>query len=276
LDGGCHVYIEKPFTLHADEAEELINRATKKNLVLTAGHNAQFTHAARRMRRLINEGFLGGPPVHMESIWCYDLGDPSYARAILGDKQHWLRKIPGKLLQNNISHGIAHIAELLPGKSTQVIGRGFVSPLLRSIAENDIVDELRVIITDQDRTAYFTFSSRMRPSQREFRVFGPKNGLVLDEDRQTLIKLSGSRYKSYAENFVPPLNLAKQYIGNWAHNMRLFLRNDFHPDASKKYLFESFYRSITTGTPPPIAYREILLTTRIMDKIFDGLLSPKS
>ena len=138
------------------------------------------------------------------------------------------------------------------------------------------MDELRVIISDQDHTAYFTFSSQMRPSQHEFRVFGPKNGLVLDEDRQTLIRLGGLRYKSYAENFVPPLTLAKQYIDNWAHNICLFLQNDFHPDASKKYLFENFYRSITKGTPPPITYREILLTTRIMDKIFDNLLLTES
>ena len=242
LEFGCHVYIEKPFTVDSAEAEELINLAIERNLVLTAGHNAQFTHAARRMRRLIKDGYLGGTPIHMESIWCYDLDDPSYATAVLGDKQHWLRRLPGKLLQNNISHGIAHLAEFLPGELPEVTCHGYVSPLLRSIGEN-IVDELRVLIVDQDQTAYFTFSSRMRPSQREFRVFGPKNGLVVDEDQQTLIKLSGSRYKSYAENFIPPLNFAKQYIGNWAHNMRLFLRNDFHSDASKKYLFEKILRS---------------------------------
>ncbi|HSS95416.1 MAG TPA: hypothetical protein VLK33_00220, partial [Terriglobales bacterium] len=224
----------------------------------------------RRMRALINAGYLGGPPVHMESIWCYDLGDSSYARAILGDRQHWLRKLPGQLLQNNISHGIAHLAEFLPGGSPEVTCQGFVSPLLRSIGEN-IVDELRVLIVDGDQTAYFTFSSRMRPSQRELRIFGPENGLIMDEDQQTLIKLSGSRYKSYAENFLPPLSFARQYIGNWAHNMRLFLQNDFHSDASKKYLFEKFYDSILNGKSPPISYREILLTTRIMEIIFAQL-----
>lgn len=271
LEAGCHVYVEKPFTIDSLEAQELIALATQKSLVITAGHNAQFTHAARRMRRLIQDGYLGGPPIHMESSWCYDLEDPSYAKAVLGDQQHWLRKLPGKLLHNIISHGIAHLAEFLPGESAQVISHGFVSPLLKSIGENDIVDELRVIIVAQNQTAYFTFSSQMRPSQREFRIFGPKNGLLLDEDQQTVIKLSGSRYKSYAENFIPPLNLAKQYVGNWIHNLRLFLRNDFHFDSSKKYLFEKFYRSIADGTPPPIAYREILLTTRIMETIFQQL-----
>ena len=56
LDAGCSVYIEKPFTLNTAEAENLIKIATEKNLKLTVGHNAQFSHAAIRMRELINNG----------------------------------------------------------------------------------------------------------------------------------------------------------------------------------------------------------------------------
>jgi hypothetical protein len=38
-----------------------------------------------------------------------------------------------------------------------------------------------------------------------------------------------------------------------------------------KYLIEAFYRSIVENTSPPISYREILLTSRIMDSIFSQL-----
>jgi len=43
-----------------------------------------------------------------------------------------------------------------------------------------------------------------------------------------------------------------------------------------KYLIESFYGSIIQGTPVPIPYREILLTARIMDAIFDQLRARRS
>jgi len=43
-----------------------------------------------------------------------------------------------------------------------------------------------------------------------------------------------------------------------------------------KFLIESFYRSITAGTPPPIPYREIILTSRIMDAIFSQLAAARS
>jgi hypothetical protein len=43
-----------------------------------------------------------------------------------------------------------------------------------------------------------------------------------------------------------------------------------------KYLIEAFYRSIVEGTPVPIPYREILLTARIMDAIFEQLGASRS
>ncbi|HLW53544.1 MAG TPA: Gfo/Idh/MocA family oxidoreductase [Candidatus Angelobacter sp.] len=271
LERGCHVYVEKPFTLHAVEAEALAALAREKGLKLTAGHDEQFSHVARRLRALVNSGYLGGRPVHMESYYCYDLADPDYARALLSDQQHWVRSLPGKLLHNLISHGVARIVEFFDCEAPQVIAHGFVSPLLHSIGERDLVDELRVIIADARTTAYFTFSSQMRPCLHLFRMYGPKNGVVLDQDQQTLIKLRGSRFKSYAEKFVPPVQFARQYLGNLTVNIRKFLANDFHMKAGMKCLIESFYRSISENTEPPIPYREIILTARIMDSIFQQL-----
>jgi len=183
LQAGCHVYVEKPFTIEYEEARKLIDTANHSGRKLTVGHDNQFSHAARRMRDLINSGFLGGEPVHMESYFCYELGPGDYAGVLLSDKRHWVRTLPGQLLQNIISHGIARIAEFLKTDSPQIITHGFVSPLLRGMGETSITDELRVIISEEERTtAYFTFSSQMRPSLHQFRIYGPKTGLVLDQD----------------------------------------------------------------------------------------------
>jgi predicted dehydrogenase len=272
LERGSHVYVEKPFTLNALDAQHLIALAEEKKLKLTVGHDHQFSHVARRMRTLVQSGYLGGAPVHMESYYCYELGDSSYARALLGDKQHWVRRLPGKLLHNIISHGIAKIAEFLTTDSPQVIAHGFVSPFLRRMGEPDLIDELRVIISEEGRTtAYFTFSSQMRPSLHQLRIYGQRNGVIVDQDQEILIKLRGKRGKSYIEKFIPPVNFAKQYMNNLATNVHAFLRRDFHMSAGMHHLIESFYRSIAQDSQVPIPYREILLTARIMDAIFDQL-----
>jgi predicted dehydrogenase len=272
LESGCHIYVEKPFTLNTTDAEKLIALANQAGRKLTAGHDEQFSEVARRMRKLIRDGYLGGVPVHLESTWCYDLGDSAYVNALFGDKQHWARTLPGGLLHNTISHGIAKIAEFLSSETPHVIANGFVSPFLRELGEDEIIDELRVIICEeQGTTAYFTFSSQMRPSLHQFHIYGPKNGLMFDEDQQILIKLRGERFKSYAEKFIPPIINAGQHLRNFGRNVRLFLAMDFHMNSGKKHLIESFYRSITEGAPVPIPYREILLTSRIMDAIFQQI-----
>jgi predicted dehydrogenase len=272
LEAGAHVYVEKPFTLYEHEAHELIGLAERRGLKITAGHDNQYQHVARRMRSLVRNGYLGGKPVHIESDYGYELGDNAYVRAFLYDRDHWVRRLPGMLLHNIISHGIARIAEFITCDSPTVITHAFVSPFLAAGGETQIMDELRVIIAEPGgATAYFTFSTRMRPSMHSLRLYGEKNGLFVDYDQELLIKLRGRRFKSFAEMFLPPLLYARQCIANLRINLRLFLRRDFHLRAGMKHLIESFYRSIESGTEPPIPYREILLTARIMDEIFSQI-----
>lgn len=272
LERGCHVYVEKPFTLCADEAFELIDAANRNGRKLTVGHNEQFSHVALRMRKLVAGGYLGGAPVHMESHFGYDLGDPAYARALLDDRHHWARSLPGNLLQNIISHGIARIAEFLATDSPKVLAVGFTSPFLRALGEGQIIDELRVFITeDGGRSAYFTFSSQAKPSLHDFRIYGMRNGLLLDQDHDVLLKLPGEKYKSYLDKFIPPLEFALQHLAATWTNVRLFIRRDFHMDSGMKNLVEAFYHCIEDDSEVPIPYSEILRTSRIMDAIFTEL-----
>ncbi|MCB1097951.1 MAG: Gfo/Idh/MocA family oxidoreductase [Verrucomicrobiae bacterium] len=271
LDSGAHVYVEKPFTLNVDEARTLLATAERCGRCVTVGHDDQFSHAARRLRKSIESGMIGGNPLHLESIYCYDMASTSYAKALLGDKNHWVRSLPGGLLQNVISHGIARLAEWLPGAPT-ICATGRVSPALRALGETQIVDELRVVMTgDEGTTAFFTFSSQIRPSLHSFRVYGSQGSLELDEDQQTLIYRSGTRFKSHAERFIPPVQLAHQYHKNLFHNLWLFARRDFQFKSGMKHLMESFYDSILNDTAPPIPEGEIIRGTQIMDDIFHQL-----
>jgi predicted dehydrogenase len=272
LEMGCHVYVEKPFTLYANESRQLIDLAEQQDRKLTVGHDAQFTHVARQLRSQVKKDYLGGKPIHLESTYCYDLGNVVYARAFLGNQGHWLRTLPGKLLHNVISHGVARIAEYIEGDAPEIIASGFISPMLRALGENEIIDELRVMINDSNRlTAYFTFSSQMRPAMNQFRVYGSKNGLFLDETQQILIRLKGEKLKSYGERFVPQIQFSLQYLQNLGRNLRLFLKNDFHFESGKKYLMTAFYECIENKKPVPIPYREIILISDIMEEVFRQL-----
>jgi len=59
LENGKHVFVEKPFTSNAAQAEELINLASKKNLKIMVDHTFLFTAAVRKIKQLLQEGALG-------------------------------------------------------------------------------------------------------------------------------------------------------------------------------------------------------------------------
>ena len=59
LEAGKHVFVEKPFTSTASQAEELIDLALRKRLQIMVDHTFLFTGAVRKIRQLIDEGALG-------------------------------------------------------------------------------------------------------------------------------------------------------------------------------------------------------------------------
>ncbi len=270
LESGCHVYVEKPFTVTAAEAGIVIDAAQGRALRVTVGHNYQFDPAAVRMRTLIASNALGGAPVHVESLYGYDLGG-EFGKALLSSRNHWVHSLPGGLLQNVISHALCKIAEFMHDETPAIEVIGRPSKQVSDAGFSHLVDELRVIIWGGATSAYLTFSSQIRPKLHELRVYGPKNSLVVDCERQTLIVLNGSAPKSYLNRLLPPFSTSRQYMANGFTNLSRFFRSELHWNAGLKTLIGLFYQSITAGGPPPIEYREILWTSRVMDEIFRRL-----
>lgn len=272
LEKGTSIYVEKPFTVTTEEAETLIELAEAKGLTLTVGHNLQFSPEAMHMRQLVEDGFLGGDPLHVESVQCFSHDDPTYGKALLGDRTHWVRALPGSLLQNLISHGVSKIAEFLSTDRPTVIAHAFTSPFLRNMGQTDIIDEVRAIVHDEGKTtAYFTLSTQIGPKVHQFRIWGPVNSLAIDNTHRMLVGLKPIRYKSYLRYFFGPYIIAREYRRNTWRNLWQFLKKDFHEAYGMKILTERFYHAVSGEAPPPIPYRQILTTSRIMDAIFEQI-----
>jgi predicted dehydrogenase len=278
VEAGSHVYLEKPFTVTSEEAKSLIELSGRNEIKITAGHNLQFTLEMLEMRRLVNEGFLGSNPVHVESHFGYELGDRSYAGALLGNHQHWVRQLPGQLLHNIISHGIARLVEFLDDEIIEITAMAGQSPQLQTLGGAKILDDLRVLIRDKrGTTAFFCFSTQTK-GLNQLRVYGPAGSITADITSGSLVRNRDRSYKSYLTYFIPPVKSAQEHLRNAARNVSNFLRQRLYQDFGMKELIERFYNSIRLGTPVPIPYREIVLTARIMDEIFaqiypDGLQS---
>jgi predicted dehydrogenase len=268
LKAGSHVYVEKPFTVTAGEAESLIQLAEDRGLKATVGHNGQFTLEMLELRRLVKKGFLGGKPVHLESYFYYDLTDARSVGSFLGNRDHWVHQLPGQLFHNVVSHGIAKLAEFLDDDISQIVAIADQSPRLRHLGGEEILDELRVVIRDNmGTTAFFCFSTQTK-RVHQLHIYGPDSSVVVDHASGNLIRNRYRSYKSYLTYFIPPVQTAREHLRSACINVANFLRQRLYQDFGMKELIERFYNSIRLGDPLPIPYREILLTARIMDEIF--------
>jgi predicted dehydrogenase len=59
LENGKHIFVEKPFTCSAAQAEELIELADRKNLKIMIDHTFLFTGAVRKIKEMVDKKELG-------------------------------------------------------------------------------------------------------------------------------------------------------------------------------------------------------------------------
>ncbi|MDO8426754.1 MAG: Gfo/Idh/MocA family oxidoreductase, partial [Deltaproteobacteria bacterium] len=59
LEAGKHVFVEKPFTASAAQAEELVELAEKKKLKIMVDHTFLFTSAVKKIKEIIDDDILG-------------------------------------------------------------------------------------------------------------------------------------------------------------------------------------------------------------------------
>jgi len=59
LQAGKHIFVEKPFTSTSAQAEELIELAAQKNLIIMVDHTFLFSGAVRKIKELIDQDVLG-------------------------------------------------------------------------------------------------------------------------------------------------------------------------------------------------------------------------
>ena len=59
IEAGCHVLVEKPLATSVDEAQQLVEMAATRGVVLMSGHTFEYNAAVWKLRDLIQQGKLG-------------------------------------------------------------------------------------------------------------------------------------------------------------------------------------------------------------------------
>ncbi|MGH7438758.1 MAG: Gfo/Idh/MocA family protein [Polyangiaceae bacterium] len=274
IDAGAHVLVEKPLTLRHADSVALIEHAERAGKKVCVGYGYHFEPPARTLRALMQEGQLG-EVVHLEAFYGYNLDGP-FGAAMLGDKNHWIHAMPGKLLQNTLDHAVSKITEFLPDDRPTVVASGGVRRRARyGDVRDELVDEARILIRGERVTGYVTFSAHVRPVHHFLRVYGTKNTAHVDYNNRTCTLDVAGTLPSALGRLVPAFQSAAAYAREGMKNVSMFGRSEFHFFVGFGELFRLFYDSVREGAPLPISHRDILRTSWMLDEVFAQVASKR-
>jgi predicted dehydrogenase len=164
LSAGAHVLVEKPIATELDEAEELIQLATERHLVLTVGHQERFVFA--------KSGLLDGEaaPLRVECVragpWTGRGGDVSVVLDLM-------------------IHDLDLVHRLLPGGIGEVRARG------RSV-QGRLSDEVSARIAFENGAVAELFASRTADARkRSMRAIYADGTIEIDFLARTVVNTTG-------------------------------------------------------------------------------------
>ena len=272
LEHGAHVYMEKPFTLNAAEAEELVVCAQKAGRQVCVGHNYDFDRGAMDARQLVAEGRLG-EVLHVDSAYSYDL-QGSFGRLLLEKPKHWLHDLPGKLFQNVAVHAVCKVTGFIPDPMPVVQAAGFkLRPERFGDARDCFHDEVRVFLRGQRVSGHVVFSSHIRPMLHYMRLYGTKGTVHVDWHARTVRSERVSSLPGAIGRLVVPFEHAAEGLGHGLRNAWRFVNADLQYNDGMNRLFRLFYAAIREGKPSPIPMTEAVRVTRVLDEIIRQLHS---
>ena len=269
LDAGCHVMVEKPLGLDATQASRLIAHATKCERKLTVGYTYYFDPIVQILRSFVQEGVMG-EAVHLESFFGYNLKGP-FGTPIFTDREHWVHKLPGGLLQNVLDHLLNKITEFVPDETPSVSVRSWQGARGLSHLDYELLDELRVMVAGERVSAYATFSAHARPVRHTMAFHGTRNTAHLDFMSGTITLDPNTSLPGVLGRLITPFQQSWRHFRQGGRNVWRFARSDYQSFAGFQALIAAFYQSILQDNPPPIAYREILRVSTLVDEITQKL-----
>lgn len=262
LESGVHVYVEKPFTVDLPEALQVFETANRTGSRVCLGHDQLFDPAWQECERVVASGVIGEVQ-HVESFLGYPIDGP-FGRNVVADPNHWVRRLPGGLFQNTISHPLYRVTEFLRDAHPHVEATWF-----NRLPDIPFPTEMRVHLRGEKVTGGLIYTSTTKPRRRVTRIYGTEGGLEVDLDTQ-LVRLDECEALPGAFGRIEaPFGHLRTSLRNLKRNAGRFLRGEFHYFDGMKALFESFYEAVRTGEQLPVSYDEGIRVTGLMDRIFE-------
>ena len=259
VEAGAHAYVEKPFALTLGETEHMLSVADGCARLVCVGHDRLFDPVWIELCERLESGEIGDV-AHVESVQLYDLHGP-FGRLVLSDPDHWVRGLPGGLLQNVLPHELAAISELVTDRHPDIAAAAWGREC------DGEATELRVFLRGSSVTASLMFLTTGGPAGRYLRVFGTSGWLEADYEARVVRCRPAPALPSLLVKLAVPLRQCQDSARAFARNLARFSRADLHYFAGMQALLRAFYRAVLDGTASPIAPDRVRRVASLMDEV---------
>ncbi|MCC7126642.1 MAG: Gfo/Idh/MocA family oxidoreductase, partial [Acidobacteria bacterium] len=244
LEAGCHVYVEKPFTLHKAEAAQVLDEARARNLQVCAGHQVLFEPPSLAIRDSLA---AIGTVVHVYSYFSFRMVRRTITRV---DQVK-------DILPHAVYPVVEHLRLAVPDAQ---------APLTITGLTVDASGDVYAIVRLGNATGVIVVTLNGRPVEQYHQVVGT-NGSVCADGSAGAIRLAGQGAGPGA--LITPFRRVGQTLRGATKAVAARFLSGGYPGLSE--LFGRFYDSIRLGTTPPLAPQSILDTVDICEQIGDVL-----
>jgi predicted dehydrogenase len=195
---GCHVFVEKPLSHTLEGVDNLIEEASRKNLILMTGFNFRFHPNLQQIKTLLDREEIGRPISARAHFGSYFLYRVPYHGGRDYKQDYAAKKVGGGVILDAATHQIDYMSWFL-GKVKEVFCySGRMSSL--ELEAEDIAEILLKFETGAIASLHVDFVQK--PYQIQCEIIGEKGTLAWDF-RTNTVRLScetDNKWQTFTEN----------------------------------------------------------------------------
>lgn len=268
LEGGAHVIVEKPLAPTHEEFRELWSLAQDRRRLLIEDHNYRFNKLVLKIRQLADGGRLGEIR-EVDVRLTLRLRDPG-ERYADENQPHPSHRLPAGVIHEFVSHlcylALCFVPEA-PANGDGEFGR--VTAAWRNNGGGSLFkyDDLDATIICGGVRASLRFSCTSWPERFTLSI-GGTGGTVSTDLFHPHLHLEVPRAVGRLTH------VANQWTNGW-HLVRMSVANCFAklrqstPYEGLNRFLEQTYASLRNGSDPPVTYRDMDRTSRLIETLLD-------
>jgi 2-alkyl-3-oxoalkanoate reductase len=263
LEGGAHVYVEKPMAISVSDCDAMSRAAAAAKRQLCVGHNWLYSPAMLEAQRLIAEGRTGDV-VQAAASYNYDVRrNPGFG------EHHWSMDLPGGLAEDLAVHLLALLIRLLGApQRTYAFGRP------AAVVPGGKTADVRAVIESERGLGTIAVSLRALPDMALLDIWCERMMLRLNISSMTLTLQRDLPVKRSIARGLANFDVATQLVGSTVGSTWKLLRRKVDGPYGFGPMIHAFYAALESGQPAPVGPVEGTQAVSVLRSIWPGVQSP--